>query len=123
MINKNLKIALFSFAALFVLSIIYFIFAFIFKLPPFNNEDFGSPPPVPVAPCLRINYAYVNPRVPCVCWCRHQYRDQFNMQLDDCQQWATVTSMPAARFSPLRQEYTPLDQCINQCVRNQKNLC
>ena len=41
MINKNLKIALFSFAALFILSIIYLLFAFILKIWPFNNEDFS----------------------------------------------------------------------------------
>ena len=44
MINKNLKIALFSFAALLILSMIYLLFAFIFKLPPFYNEDFGAEP-------------------------------------------------------------------------------
>ena len=43
MINKNLKIALFSFAALFILSMIYLVFAFIFKIWPFYNEDFSSP--------------------------------------------------------------------------------
>ena len=42
MINKNLKIALFFFAALFILSMIYLVFAFIFNIWPFNNEEFGQ---------------------------------------------------------------------------------
>ena len=42
MIHKNLNIALFSFAALFILSMIYLVFAFIFNIWPFNNEDFSQ---------------------------------------------------------------------------------
>lgn len=42
MINKNLKIALFSFTALLILSMIYLVFAFIFNIWPFYNERFGQ---------------------------------------------------------------------------------
>jgi len=63
MINNNLKIALFSFAALLILSIIYLVFAFIFKLPPFKNEDFGW---------MRRRECESNPHCSWfggVCWC------------------------------------------------------
>ena len=45
MINKNLKIALVCFAALFLISLVYLVFAFIFNIWPFNNEDFSQMSP------------------------------------------------------------------------------
>ena len=45
MINKNLKIALVCFAALFLISLVYLVFKFIFNIWPFNNEDFTQMSP------------------------------------------------------------------------------
>ena len=127
MINKDLKIALFSFAALFILSMIYLVFAFIFNIWPFYYEDFGRaprrpppPPPVPNAPCLGTSIRPL--RLACTCWCRHQFNMPRCRAGLSSAQWEKVTSLPPDGYSPRAPATPPLAQCINQCESTQ-NSC